>query len=55
MNIKVVNQTKDISRVIINDAKTYNKELEVLKEDRLLICFLYLLKILTKYPFLFNS
>ena len=24
MNIKVVNQTKDISRVIINDPKTYN-------------------------------
>ena len=24
MNIKVVNQVKDISRVIINDPKTYN-------------------------------
>ncbi len=24
MNIKVVNQSKDISRVIINDPKTYN-------------------------------
>ena len=37
------------------EAKTYNKELEVLNEDKLLICFLYSSNIPTKYPFLFNS